>query len=63
MESGNALAAKLAVSALTLAGDESQLAQARGFSDPAQLAEMAREMSDVAAGSSKAASRMDLCVA
>lgn len=49
MESGNALAAKLAVSALTLAGDESQLAQARGFSDPAQLAEMAREMSDVAA--------------
>ncbi|MCC7036176.1 MAG: hypothetical protein IT560_02600 [Alphaproteobacteria bacterium] len=49
MDSGNALAAKLAVSALTLAGDESQLAQARGFSDPAQLAEMAREMSDVAA--------------
>lgn len=49
MDSGNALAAKLAVSALTLAGDESQLAQARGFSDPARLAEMAREMSDVAA--------------
>ncbi len=49
MESGNALAAKLAVSALTLAGDESQLAQARGFSDPAHLAEMGREMTDVAA--------------
>lgn len=49
MDSGNALAAKLAVSALTLSGDESQLAQARNFSDPAHLAEMAREMSDVAA--------------
>ncbi len=49
MESGNALAAKLAVSALTLAGDESQLSQARAFSDPAQLADMGREMSDVAA--------------
>lgn len=47
MDSGNALAAKLAVSALTLSGDESQLAQARGFSG-SDLAEMAREMSDVA---------------
>lgn len=47
MDSGNALAAKLAVSALTLSGDESQLAKARGFSG-SDLAEMAREMSDVA---------------
>ena len=49
MESGNPLAAKLAVAALTLAGDESQLAQARAFSDPGTLAEMGREMSDIAA--------------
>lgn len=49
MESGNIPGAKLAVAAMTLAGDESQLAQARGFSDPSTLAEMGREMSDIAA--------------
>lgn len=49
MESGNVTGAKMAVAALTLAGDESQLAQARGFNDPATLSEMGREMSDIAA--------------